>query len=140
MGKRHQRKRAKVAREAGDQWADQREAELQAGLKARTIIPVDRSKVVSRSVLPVVPDYYRDTWITCRDCGQRELWTAKKQQRWYEEKGGEIETVAIRCRLCRKQEQARRETVRQLHFDGLRKKAELRARTSKNRSPDQTGS
>ena len=52
----------------------------------------------SRSVLPEIPDYYRDTLFTCKDCGEQELWTDKQQKRWYEEKGGEIEAIDICCR------------------------------------------
>lgn len=96
--------------------------ELLAGLKKGTIIAVDRSKVFSRSVLPKIPDYYRDTLFTCRDCGEQELWTAKQQQRWYEEQGGEIEAIAICCRACRRKETLRRDAARKIHLEGLVRK------------------
>jgi hypothetical protein len=100
----------------------QERMELSAGLKAGTIIPVDKSKVFSRSVLPKIPDYYRDRWFTCKDCGEGDLWTAKQQKRWYEEQGGEIEAIAIRCRVCRRKEKSRRELARRVHLDGLARK------------------
>lgn len=96
--------------------------ELLVALKKGTIIAVDRSKVFSRSVLPKIPDFYRDTLFTCTDCGEQELWTAKQQQRWYEEQGGEIEAVAIRCRECRRKEQLRRDTALKIHLEGLARK------------------
>jgi hypothetical protein len=122
-------KRAEVER--ADLIASRREADLKnAALRAAllpeirkgTVIPVDRSRIVSRSAIPIVPDYYRDSWFSCKDCGERELWTAKQQQRWYEEQGGEIEAVAIRCRACRRKAKLRRETARKIHLEGKARK------------------
>lgn len=93
-----------------------------AALKRGTIIAVDKSKVFSRSAIPQIPDYYRDTWFTCKECGQQDLWTAKQQQRWYEEQGGEIEAIAVRCHACRRKEKLRRETARMVHLEGLARK------------------
>ena len=103
--------------------AETKRAEISAELKKGTMVAVDRSRIVSRSAIPQVPDYYRDKEFTCRDCGAREVWTAKQQQHWYEELGGEIESTAIRCRACRRKEKARRETARKTHLEGLAKKA-----------------
>ena len=104
--------------------ARQRKAELEKaallpGLKKGTIIAVDRSKIISRNTIPEIPDYYRDTWFTCKDCGEQELWTAKQQQRWYEEQGGEIEAIAVRCHACRRKEKRRRANACKLHLEGL---------------------
>ncbi len=96
---------------------------LSDGLKRGTIIAVDKKKIVSRSAVPKIPDYYRDTCFICKNCGVEETWTAKQQQRWYEEQGGEIETKAVFCRACRRVEKMRREAARRIHFDGLAKKA-----------------
>jgi hypothetical protein len=121
----------KAELERGELMASRKMVELEeAALKAKllpelrrgTIIPVDKSKIISRSAIPQIPDYYRDTWFTCKDCGKRELWTAKQQQRWYEEQGGEIETIAIRCRACCRKEKIRRETARKIHLEGMAKK------------------
>lgn len=101
---------------------DLEEFELMVGLKKGTIIAVDRSKVFSRSVLPKIPDYYKDSFFTCKDCGGQELWTARQQQRWYEEQGGEIEAVAIRCLECRRKDKLRRDTARKIHLEGIASK------------------
>ena len=95
---------------------------LLAGLKRGTIIPVDPSKVVSKSSIPSIPQYYVDEWFTCKDCGKEELWTAKQQQRWYEVQGGVIESIAIRCHDCRRKEKQRREAARKSHLEGITKK------------------
>lgn len=78
-------------------------------------------------MIPNIPDYYRDTWFTCKDCGEQDLWTAKQQQRWYEEQGGEIDAIAIRCRACRRKEKLRRETARKLYLEGIARKRNARA-------------
>lgn len=91
---------------------------FEKGLKDRTIIRVDSSKIFSKSVLPKVPEYYRDELITCKDCGGQELWTAKSQQGYYEVFKGEIENKAIRCSACRKQRRHQNK-----EFDQAREKA-----------------
>jgi hypothetical protein len=93
-----------------------------AAKKPGVPLPVDRSKIVSKSVLPNVPEFYRDKWFKCKDCGKQEVWKAQQQKWWYEQQGGEIETVAIRCRACRRKEGERRERVREAHLEGLAKK------------------
>ena len=118
----NKRKRQLLKQHRADRVEDEAAKNLRAGLKDGTIIRVDKSKVFSHSVLPTIPDHYRDTWFTCRDCGEEDLWTAKQQQRWYEEQGGEIESIAIRCRACRKKEKARKEEARRVHFEGLAKR------------------
>ncbi len=96
--------------------------EFQEGLRNRKVIPVDKSKIISRRAIPSIPDHYWDVSFTCKDCGKEELWTAKQQKRWQEEQGGEIEAIAIRCRDCRRKLKARREAARKVHFDGLVRK------------------
>ncbi len=115
-------KRQKLKLTRAERKAELERIELLVALKKGTIIAVDRSKIFSRSVLPTIPDYYRDTLFTCKDCGEQEVWTAKQQQRWYEEQGGEIEAIAIRCRACRRKEKLRRETARKIHLEGIARK------------------
>ena len=118
----NKRKRQQLKQNRLDK-ADQEVAQaLEAGLAAGTIIRVDRSKVSSRSVLPTIPEYYRDQWFTCKDCGDDDLWTAKQQRKWYEEQGGEIEAIAIRCRPCRQKEKLRKAEARRVHLEGLEKR------------------
>ena len=122
MSKSSRRNRKKHKSSRAEKRAKQERREVSAGIEAGTIIRVDRSKVLSRSVLPKIPDYYRDRWFTCIDCGKSDLWTAKQQKRWYEEQGGKIESIAIRCRACRQKERARREIARKVHLEGLARK------------------
>ena len=106
--------------------AESEKAGLLPGLRKGSIIAVDRSKIISRSAVPKIPDYYRDAWFTCKDCGKKELWTAKQQQRWHEEQGGEIEAIAIRCHTCRRQETLRRATARKIYFEGIAMKRSVK--------------
>lgn len=115
-------KRQKLKLTRAEKDAKLEQVELLVGIKNGTIVAVDRSKVFSRSALPAIPEYYRDTLFTCKDCGDQELWTAKQQQRWHEEQGGEIEAIAIRCQACRRSEKLRRETASKIHFEGAERK------------------
>jgi len=56
------------------------------------------------------------------EVGSDELWTAKQQKWWYEIVKGDINSVAIRCRGCRKEEKLRKSEARNVHFEGLAKK------------------
>jgi hypothetical protein len=98
------RSRAELELLANQRRAELEKAALLPSLEDGTIIAVDRSKIISRCAIPKIPEYYRDTWFTCKDCGAQELWTAKQQQRWYEEQGGEIEAFAVRCHSCRRKQ------------------------------------
>jgi len=64
-------------------------------------LPVNRSKVRHNSTLFEIPAFYEDKPFKCKDCGAREIWTAKRQKWWYEEAGGDLETTAVLCRKCR---------------------------------------
>ena len=61
----------------------------------------------------------------CKDCGSHELWTAKQQKWWYEIAKGDIDSIAVRCRSCRKKEQARKVEARRVHLEGIVKKEKL---------------
>jgi hypothetical protein len=126
MRKRDKQKREGRKLTRAERKAEQERVELLVGLKRGTIIRVNELKVFSRCAIPKIPDYYCDTLFTCRDCGERDLWTAKQQKRWYEEQGGEIEAIAIRCRACRRKEKHRREMARKAHDEGLEKKRAAR--------------
>ena len=119
MSNNRKRKKLKITR--AEKAERKSSTDLQTGLREGTIIPVDRTKIFSHSVLPTIPDYFRDRPFKCKDCDKDDLWTAKEQKRWYEELGGEIESVAIRCRPCRQKEKLRKEQARREHLDGLKK-------------------
>jgi hypothetical protein len=92
------------------------------GIEKGTIIAVDKSRVVSRAAVPQVPDFYFDTWFGCKDCGRKELWTARQQQRWHEEQGGEIEAASVCCRGCRQQRKLRKQVAHKKHLEGVARK------------------
>lgn len=49
-----------------------------------------------------LPDYYLDRPFVCRDCGAEEVWSAEQQKWWYEVAKGHIDSIAVRCRACRR--------------------------------------
>ncbi len=50
----------------------------------------------------LIRGYYRDEEFTCKDCGKKEIWTAKRQKWWYEVARGMIFTKAVLCKTCRR--------------------------------------
>jgi hypothetical protein len=51
--------------------------------------------------------YYVNRPFTCKDCGKAEAWTSTQQKWWYESAKGDVWTVAVRCRPCRRRERER---------------------------------
>lgn len=78
-----------------------------------------------QAVYTLMPLFYVDMPFVCRGCGSLELWTAKQQKWWYEIAKGSIDSVAVRCRRCRKKEQARKAEARRVHLDDIAKKERL---------------
>lgn len=76
----------------------------------------------------LLPVFYMDRAYVCRDCGAHQVWTAKQQKWWYEVAHGNINSMAVRCRSCRKREQARKAEARRVYYEGLERK--LAAATS----------
>lgn len=66
--------------------------------------------------------YYVDRPFTCKDCGKAEVWTASQQKWWYEIAKGDVWTVAVRCRSCRRRERERKAAARRVHLEGLVRK------------------
>jgi hypothetical protein len=66
--------------------------------------------------------YYLDRPFTCKDCGKAEIWRAKQQKWWYETAQGDVWTVAVRCRLCRRRERERITRARAVSVAGLKNK------------------
>lgn len=75
-----------------------------------------------RAAYTLMPLFYVDMPFTCKDCGSSELWTAKQQKWWYEIAKGSIDSIAVRCRTCRKKEKARKAAARRVHIEGNAKK------------------
>jgi hypothetical protein len=70
----------------------------------------------------VLPRYYADQLVTCRQCGKEEVWPAARQKWWYEVAKGNINTRAVLCRACRAVERQRRDDARRVHLEGLARK------------------
>ena len=97
-----------------------------SGKPAHAILAnIDELQHNLRAAYTLMPLYYVDMPFTCKDCGSMELWTAKQQKWWYEIAKGSIDSIAIRCRSCRKKEQARKEEARRVHLEGIAKKERL---------------
>ncbi|GAA5479848.1 hypothetical protein Hhel01_03367 [Haloferula helveola] len=122
-----------------------KERELERGEEERAIrdrawqlrlTPIDRTKLHTRSVMGsfgvpcFVGRYYLDWRFTCRDCGKAEVWTGAQQKWWFEDAGGEMEQIAIRCRNCRRKERERKAEARRVHFEGLERKRRMKAEKS----------
>ena len=63
--------------------------------------------------------YYVDRPFDCKDCGKPQVWTATQQKWWYESAKGDVWTMAVRCRACRRREQSRKAEARAVHFKGV---------------------
>ncbi|MDX2219108.1 MAG: zinc-ribbon domain containing protein [Burkholderiales bacterium] len=67
----------------------------------------------------VARGYYVDTPFTCVGCGKSEIWRATQQKWWYEVAKGNVETIAKRCRSCRRSKREASATSRMIHLKGL---------------------
>lgn len=119
------RKRTQADKERDDAAAERR---LLAKFRKHGAVVIDRSRLFSRSVcgyfrVPTLGLFYKDYEFVCRDCGVQQTWTAGQQKWWYEDAGGEMEAVAIRCRACRIKERERKDEARRVHLEGLARKA-----------------
>lgn len=63
--------------------------------------------------------HYVDMPFNCKSCGVAQVWTETQQKWWYESAKGDVWTIAVLCRSCRKREQARRAVAREIHLAGL---------------------
>jgi hypothetical protein len=71
-------------------------------------------------------EFYVDRPFQCKDCGRSEVWTATQQKWWYEAAKGDVWTFAIRCRPCRRREQARIAGARRAQQEGMARKKHAR--------------
>jgi hypothetical protein len=104
------------------------ERRILAIVRAHGLAPIDKPRLFSRSVIgsfgvrTFAGRFYQNHEFTCRDCGAKPVWTGRQQKWWFEEAGGEMEAVAIRCRECRVKERERKAEARRLHLEGLERK------------------
>ncbi|MES2036482.1 MAG: zinc-ribbon domain containing protein [Pseudomonadota bacterium] len=82
-------------------------------------IPANRETLRHNNAYGLLPLFYVDYAFNCRDCESAQIWTGKQQKWWYEIMQGNINSVAIRCRPCRKVEQQRKKLARDAHLSGL---------------------
>lgn len=64
-------------------------------------VEADHSQLGHINTYGFLPLFYVDKPFACRDCGSKEVWTAKQQKWWYEVAKGHIGSTAVRCRKCR---------------------------------------
>jgi len=67
-------------------------------------------------------EFYVDRPFLCKDCRKAEVWTATQQKWWYETAKGDVWTVAIRCRPCRRRERVRKAQARRFQREGMARK------------------
>ena len=70
----------------------------------------------------VTREFYVDRDFRCKDCGKAEVWTASQQKWWYEIAKGDVWTMAVRCRPCRRRERERKAEARRVHQEGVARK------------------
>lgn len=66
--------------------------------------------------------YYTEFPFLCKDCGKEEVWSPTQQKWWYEVAKGNVFTVAVRCRSCRRREKERKTKARQVSIEGRARK------------------
>lgn len=98
------------------------EFQLRFNLPQQGVIEANHAELAHNNTYGALPLFYIDKPFDCRDCGSHELWTAKQQKWWYEIAKGNINAMAVRCRSCRKKEQARKAEARKIHLDGILRK------------------
>ena len=91
----------------------------------------DHAALAHNCTYGLLPLFYIDKAFVCRDCGKEQIWTAKQQKWWYEIAKGHIDSIAVRCRPCRKRERQRKAEARRVHQEGLRKKQILKSTVEK---------
>lgn len=90
------------------------------------VVEADPARLAHNNTYALLPQFYVDQAFSCRDCGSQEVWTAKQQKWWYEEAGGNINSRAVRCRGCRRIEQARVQEARRISAEGLARRQQER--------------
>jgi hypothetical protein len=82
----------------------------------------DEAQLGHNNTYGLLPRFYVDKVVVCRQCGAEEVWPAERQKWWYEVAKGSINTTAVLCRACRDDEKRRKEEARRTHFAGRKEK------------------
>lgn len=119
-----QRRKERRAAEAKEQTL--RTAERRTALlKTQVVVNVDKLRPTNSYGTPdfVARGFYVDRPFNCKTCASPQVWTATQQRWWYEIAQGDVWTVAVLCRSCRRRERERKNAAREVHLAGLAKKS-----------------
>ena len=106
--------------------AEDRERALQQLAKHHILVNPDNLRPTTIYDTPdfVRRGHYIDRPFNCKTCAVPQVWTETQQKWWYESAKGDVWTIAVLCRSCRRREQARRTLARATHLAGMTAKAE----------------
>jgi len=82
----------------------------------------DHAALAHNNTYDLLPKFYVDRAIVCRQCGTAEVWPADRQKWWYEVAKGNINTHAVLCRSCRESRKSQKTEARRIHLEGVAKK------------------
>jgi hypothetical protein len=82
----------------------------------------DPAALAHNNTYDLLPKFYVDRAIVCRQCGTEEVWPAERQKWWYEVAKGNINTRAVLCRACRESKKSEKAEARRIHFEGVARK------------------
>jgi hypothetical protein len=82
----------------------------------------DQTELAHNNTYDLLPKFYVDRAIVCRQCGTEEVWAAERQKWWYEVAKGNIFTDAVFCRSCRESKKVQKAEARRVHLEGVAKK------------------
>src|SRR5688500_10045890 len=71
----------------------------------------DASQLVHNNTYGLLPRFYVDRVVVCRDCGKEEVWPAERQKWWYEVAKANVHAKAVYCRSCRRERRAAKAAV-----------------------------
>lgn len=74
----------------------------------RGAIPADPAEQVPNNSYSPPPEYYLDIEFACKECGRKEVWTARQQKWFYEVAKGSLYATAVHCRECRRERKKQR--------------------------------
>ncbi len=82
----------------------------------------DPLQLTHNNTYGLLPRFYVDKVVECRECKKEEVWPAERQKWWYQVAKGNINSQAVLCRSCRAAEKARKEEARRVHLEGVERK------------------
>lgn len=86
-------------------------------------ILADHDALHHNNTYGLLPVFYKDELVVCKECGKEEVWTAQNQKWWYEETKANINSTAIHCRECRAKKKEVKASARKVHLEGINNKA-----------------